>query len=200
MAEGPWFQDPQYQNYWQHTSRIQKHSAEQVQLHEQYSAAHWRSVALGLHHENQMLHQMVQQLLGMSVQNVQEHHFVPEPQAEVKRKPKKETKNVAEEGFNYFEKKTLSDEAPNYASKVQSESGDSMEEYLKFVQETEKHRDKRDRERQLEEGTEQKKFNPSDEVVTDAILDRADDIATDFERLKKEMSDLYGKDALKVRK
>ena len=75
-----------------------------------------------------------------------------------------------------------------------------MEEYLKFVQETEKHRDKRDRERQLEEGTEQKKFNPSDEVVTDAILDRADDIATDFERLKKEMSDLYGKDALKVRK
>ena len=93
MAEGPWFQDPQYQNYWQHMSRIQKHSAEQVQLHEQYSAAHWRSVALGLHHENQMLHQMVQQLVGMSVQNVQEHHFVQEPQAaEVKRKPKKETK------------------------------------------------------------------------------------------------------------
>ena len=72
-----------------------------------------------------------------------------------------------------------------------------MEEYLRFVQETEKHRDRRDRERIAENGTE-KKFSPADEIVTDAILDRAVDIETDFELLKKEMTDLYGKDALKV--
>ena len=193
MAESSsWFHDPKYQNYMKHMDMIQKQAAEQHHINEQYSTAHWRSVALGLHHENQMLHQMVQQLLGMSVQNVQEHHF-PTENENIRRYPKDEVKSESEKETSPYE------EENEY--EVESENEDSMEEYLKFVQETEKHKERRERERQLEEGggsTQEKKFNPADEIVTDDILDRAEDIATDFELLKKEMSDLYGKDALKV--
>ena len=201
MAESSnWYHDPKYQNYWQHINMIQKQSAEQAQIYEQYSAAHWRSVALGLHHENQMLHELVQQLLGMSLQNVQEQPFVPVVEEVVKGDPKEDIKSKSEEEVVCFGNEANGNKDYEYGyDEVESEGADSMEEYLKFVQETEKHRDRRDRERQLEEGTaKQKKFNPADEIVTDAILDRADDIATDFERLKKEMSELYGKDALKV--
>ena len=200
MAESTWFQDPMYQNYWQHMSKIQKQSDEQAQMYEQYSAAHWRSVAQGLHHENQMLHQMVQQLLGASIETVQEQHLVPAAHREdgkrTHRKHKKEKADAEDEVGS--DKGELSNAVQNNGPDLESETGDSMKEYLRFVQETDKHRERRDRERQLE-GTTEMKFNPADEIVTDAILDRADDIATDFERLKKEMSVLYGKDALKVR-
>ena len=200
MSESTWFQDPLYQNYWQHMSKIQKQSDEQAQIYEQYSAAHWRSVALGLHHENQMLHQMVQQLLGASIETVQEQHLVPTSHREdgkrTRRKQKKE-KADAEDGVGTDNGK-FSNVAKNNSPDLQSESGASSEAYLRFVQETEKHKERRDQTNRLE-GTTEKKFNPADEIVTDAILDRADDIATDFERLKKEMSVLYGQDALKVR-
>ena len=181
MAESFWFQDPKYRNYWLYMSKIQKQSDEQAQMYEQYSAAHWRSVAQGLHHENQMLHQMVQQLLGASIETVHEQHFEPAAHSEDgKRKLRKHKKEKAaaedEVGTDNGE---LSNVVQNNGPDLKSESGDSMEEYLRFVQETDKHRERRDRERQLE-GTTEKKFNPADEIVTDAILDRADDIATDL--------------------
>eukprot|EP00092_Neocalanus_flemingeri_P000181 GFUD01000195.1.p1 GENE.GFUD01000195.1~~GFUD01000195.1.p1 ORF type:complete len:233 (-),score=71.29 GFUD01000195.1:129-827(-) len=198
MAESShWFNDQKYQDYWQQMNLIQRQSSEQAQINEQYSAAHWRSIAQGLHHENQMLHQLVQQLLGMSVQKVEEQQFVPVREEAVKSEHKEEIKSDMEDKAVNFDNITKGNE--DYVYDVKTEGEDTIEEYLKFVLETENHKERRDREKQVEMGTEtKKKFNPVDEVVTDDILARADDIATDFERLKKEMSDLYGKDALKV--
>ena len=79
----------------------------------------------------------------------------------------------------------------NYHSQVQEEPSDDgeLEAYLRFASETERHRQQRDSnlgdigdERDSEE---EHKVNESK-------------ITVDYERLKEEMSELYGKDALKI--
>merc|ERR1712179_375659 len=69
-------------------------------------------------------------------------------------------------------------------SVIENHSVDSLEEYLRFVQETENHRERRDKDSK-DEIKQHKKYSPSEEIITDDILDRADDITTDFELLKK---------------
>ena len=192
MAES-WFQNPEYQNYWNYMSKVQKQTEEQVKTLEQYSAAHWRSIALGLHYENQMLHHLVQQLLGTNIQ--QEQNLDHSPLSKKRRSPRrrKECSKIDSEGDmpDSEEQKNLS------VIEVEDQSVNSLEEYLRFVQETETHRERRDKERKGE-NKQEKKFSPAEDIVTDDILDRADDISTDYELLKKEMTDLYGKDAQKV--
>ena len=188
-----WFQNPEYQNYWNYMSKVQKQTEEQVKTLEQYSAAHWRSIALGLHYENQMLHHLVQQLLGTNIQ--QEQNLDHSPLSKKRRSPRrrKECSKIDSEGDmpDSEEQKNLS------VIEVEDQSVNSLEEYLRFVQETETHRERRDKERKGE-NKQEKKFSPAEDIVTDDILNRADDISTDYELLKKEMTDLYGKDAQKV--
>jgi len=192
MAES-WFQNPEYQNYWNYMCKVQKQTEEQVKIFEQHSAAHWRSLAIGLQYENQILHHLVQQLLGTNIQ--QEQNLDHSPLSKKRRSPRKrkECSKIDSEGDmpDSEEQKNLS------VIEVEDQSVNSLEEYLKFVQETETHRERRDRERK-DENKQEKKFSPAEDIVTDDILDRADDISTDYELLKKEMTDLYGKDAQKI--
>ena len=192
MAES-WFQNPEYQNYWNYMGKVQIQTEEQVKTLEQYSAAHWRSIALGLHYENQMLHHLVQQLLGTNIQ--QEQNLDQSPLSRERRSSrirKKCSKIDSEVDM------PDSEEQMNLSViEVEDESVNSVEEYLRFVQETETHRERRDKDR-TDENKQEKKFSPTEDIVTDDILDRANDISTDYELLKKEMTDLYGKDAQKV--
>jgi len=192
MADS-WFHNPEYQNYWNYMSKVQKQAEEQVKINEQNSAAHWRSIALGLHYENQMLHQLVQQLLGTNIQqNVHEQNLDNSPiSRERKLRRHKKSRKIASEVELSDSEKQINN------SVIENHSVDSLEEYLRFVQETENHRERRDKNGK-DESKQQKKYSPAEEIITDDILDRADDISTDFELLKKEMTDLYGQDAQKV--
>ena len=78
------------------------------------------------------------------------------------------------------------------------------EGYLNFLEETERHRQERDRLRKAEEDGGLKKgkkdsmsdFSKTDEEET--IQRQAELIAVDHERLKREMSSLYGAESLAV--
>ena len=191
MSQNAWFTDEKYQDYWQHQDMIMKHYEEMSKIYDEYSLAYWRSVAVGLHHENQMLHQLVQQLLGLKVNDVANantfNNNIPDKECKPKLRKKKSV-NAREFGMK---EKTSSAQENVELEETQSEN--SLDQYLKFVEETERHREERERNR--EKGV---KHNPTDHEVTDDILDKADDIAMNFEQLKKEMSELYGRDALKV--
>ena len=81
-------------------------------------------------------------------------------------------------------------------SKVQEEESSvdgDLEAYLRFASETERHRQERD-----------SKLVNGDRVIGDELDSDEElkvnesNIAVDYERLKEEMSELYGKDALKI--
>jgi len=148
MAEN-WFQGPEYQNYWQHLNRIQKQTEDQAKLCEQNSAAYWRSVAFGLQYENEMLHQLVQQLLGVRMPNDSDPNLEPSPQQKTRNSKKNKTVVVED-----------CDTGDTVAS-------DSLEEYLKFVEETENFRVRRDEEKKNEDGY-QSKLSPDEDIVNDS--------------------------------
>ena len=77
---------------------------------------------------------------------------------------------------------------------------DEYDEYLKFAMETERHRKERDAAAAAASGDSHKNdFTPGGGDDYEDITEEAANIVVDHERLKKEMSDLFGKDALKVR-
>jgi len=77
---------------------------------------------------------------------------------------------------------------------------DEYDEYLKFAMETERHRKERDAAAAAASGDNHKNdFAPGGGDDYEDITEEAANIVVDHERLKKEMSDLFGKDALKVR-
>ena len=67
------------------------------------------------------------------------------------------------------------------------------EDYLKFAMETAKHRKERDT-----KGQDKFNLTVDDDENTDYCKNAAENIAVDHERLKKEMKELFGRDALKV--
>merc|ERR1719414_1541208 len=127
-------------------SKVQKQTEEQVKTLEQYSAAHWRSIALGLHYENQMLHHLVQQLLGTNIQQEQNlDHSTLSRERRSPRRRKKCSKIDSEVDMPDSEEQKNSP-----VIEVEDQSVNSLEEYLRFVQETENHRERRDKDRKDE--------------------------------------------------
>ena len=83
---------------------------------------------------------------------------------------------------------------------LHNDETDEYDEYLKFAMETERHRKERDAAAAAASGDSHKNdFTPGGGDDYEDITEEAANIVVDHERLKKEMSDLFGKDALKVR-
>ena len=88
----------------------------------------------------------------------------------------------------------------------EDEEEDLDEGYLKFLEETERHRVERDRLRKAEEDGGLKKSKKdlmrdipqTEEEEEENIQSQADRISVDHERLKREMRSLYGSESLAV--
>ena len=155
-------------------------------------------MAVGLQYENEQLHQLLYQLTGTDLResvssnpNQAEKYVVPD-KPNVKEEKVTETEILAESASSRKGKnRTRAKKKSKFQSQVQEEPSDDgeLEAYLRFASETERHREQRDSnlgdngdERDSEE---EHKVNESK-------------ITVDYERLKEEMSELYGKDALKI--
>jgi len=149
-------------------------------------AAYWRSVAIGLQYENQQLHLLVQQLLGLGHTS----HGQPNLVSESNTLPDE----VTSENIDGEEEEEIYEE---YEEGTEDEEKLS-EEYIRFMEQSEKHRNQRDASKSIKTPETKEKFKFGEDLVTDEILDKADEIETDFEKLKEEMSVLYGKDTMKV--
>merc|ERR1719244_1081986 len=135
------------------------------------------SVAMGLQYENEQLCFLIQQLLTL---NGREH--------------------VKQEDDDYCIEDVEQDESVNSIEQKKKHNSNNnhdtnsedaiSEEYIRFVEETEKHRRERDRAK----NEEFMKSNPTlgEDTVTDEILKKANNIDMDFEKLKEEMTLLYG--------
>ena len=96
-------------------------------------------------------------------------------------------------------KKKSKKSAPDEVNLQNNDNGDEYDEYLKFAMETERHRKERDAAAAAASGDSHKNnFTPGGCDDYEDITEEAANIVVDHERLKKEMSDLFGKDALKV--
>ena len=163
-----------------------------------YSFSPFRALAVGLQYENEQLHQLLYQLTGTDLResvssnpNQAEKYVVPDSQ-DVKEEKVAESEILADSANSKKAKnRTRAKKKCKYQCQVQEEPSDDgeLEAYLRFASETERHREQRDSnlgdigdERDSEE---EHKVNESK-------------ITVDYERLKEEMSELYGKDALKI--
>ena len=88
----------------------------------------------------------------------------------------------------------------NYVKKKGNDdtvNDDDLEGYLKFVMETERHRKERDA-AGVNGDVKKDSRTRCDEDIDLDLAEKADNIVVDHERLKREMSELFGADALKV--
>ena len=95
-------------------------------------------------------------------------------------------------------KKKSKKSAPDEVNLQNNDNGDEYDEYLKFAMETERHRKERDASAAASGDSHKNNFTPGGIDDYEDITEEAANIVVDHERLKKEMSDLFGKDALKV--
>lgn len=161
-----------------------------------------RALAVGLQYENEQLHQLLCQLTGTNLResvnlnpNQAEQDFVFEKQC-VKEESVGETEITTDSSSTRKSKnRTRGKKKRKSQNQVQEEQSDDgeLEAYLRFAAETERHRQQRDsnlvsgdhKNGEERDSDEEHKVNESN-------------ITVDYERLKEEMSELYGKDALKI--
>lgn len=204
-SNSPWYSDPKYQQYWQsyqsssqaQPSTIQQPANSQNQAQ---AVSYWRALAVGLQYENEQLHQLLYQLTGTNLMesvnlnpNQAEQYVVPDNQ-DVKEEKVDESEILANSASSRKGKnRTRAKKKSKFQSQVQEEPSDDgeLEAYLRFASETERHRQQRDS--NLGDGDIGDERDSDEEHKVNESK-----ITVDYERLKEEMSELYGKDALKI--
>ena len=181
-----------YQKQYQSFQNQQHH-------HQSQSLAYWRSLAIGLQYENQQLLDLITRLsTSYHNNNVLQDHVAPRGKSKEDSSSKKRSTTKVDE-----------DQVPESNSHIPSiedepvddvDDDDQLDEYLKFVMETEKHRQERDATIKpiSKKSNMEKKSRLVSEDVDEDYDEKLENIAVDHERLKKEMVDLYGKDAVKI--
>ena len=214
--------DAQATAYWRWTILIQQfyHILQSVWAQSRLFSQHFRSLALGLQYENEQLHSLLSQLLGANLRDCvvkmsrnnhdsgdhengdSESEDSPDVTNEddiaapsVPTKSDKGAGGKIKQRGKKKSKKSASDEV-----QLHNDDTEEYDEYLKFAMETERHRKERDAAAAAASGDSHKNnFTPGGCDDYEDIAQEAANIVVDHERLKKEMSDLFGKDALKVR-
>jgi len=178
-------------------------------------AAYWKAVAIGLQFENCQLQSMIKSLLGLESNQypgsmtaslqVGQNHQQGSSWSDM---------NCREDESSSSEEESSSDSEESYLQEKQTSGGrikdnfvkssssgtvkeevDTLEEeYFRFLEVTEKHRQNRDEGQSLK-----KKFDIRTDTITDEILEEGlAMIGTDHEKTKREMEQLYGSKAMKV--
>ena len=209
-SPNPWYMDQKYQNYWESFSRLNISESYQSSRPEDIRAiAYWRSLALSLQFENNQLHQLLSQMIGAGAINLPRGPApstdeVREKKKKIRSHKRKQTKENPDSSGEQF--RTISEKAeycPD-TSNYNEEEDDLDEGYLKFLEETERHREERDRLRKAEEdgglkkGKKDSMRDSSKRDEEEDIQSQAELIAVDHERLKREMLSLYGSESLAV--
>jgi len=199
----PWHYDPKYWQYWQSVNAstgLQSNDVQNVGSHYIQTISYWRSLALGLQFENSQLHQLIYQLTGCVLENDQpgSSDQSADPLICDKSNDECDKRDEVSEDNNFAKmnkvKKRQSKISKNKKIESNDCEGDTIDEdYLKFAMETAKHRKERD-----SKGQEKFNLTVDGNENTDYCKNAADNITVDHERLKKEMGELFGKDALKV--
>ena len=207
----PWYMEQKYQNYWESFSRLNISGSCQSSRPEDIRAiAYWRSLALSLQFENNQLHTVLSQMIGANNLPPGTAH-APAPTTDEARKKKKKIRShkrkTTKENHDRAELQADLENA-EYCPDTDNYNVDEEEEldegYLRFLEETERHREERDRLRKAEEegGSKNVKKDWKDISQEDdeeeTLQSQADLIAVDHERLKREMSSLYGGESLAV--
>ena len=206
-----WYLDQKYQNYWETFSRLNLSESYQYQASKPEdirAIAYWRSLALSLQFENNQLHSLLSQMIGANNQPAG-----PAPPTDEVREKKKKTrsrkrKEIKENSDSTEELKTILEKVeycPDTNNYNEDEEEEVDEDYLKFLEVTERHREERNRLSKAGEDGGLKKgkkdsmrdFSKTDEEEEN-IQSQVDLIAVDHERLKREMSSLYGGESLAV--
>ena len=179
-----------YQQQYQSFQHQQHH-------HQSQSLAYWRSLAIGLQYENQQLLDLITRLSTSHHNNNVLQDLVATRGKSKEDSKKTSTTKVDEDQMPKSNSQTLSieDEAVDDV-----DDDDHLDEYLKFVMETERHRQERDAliKPISKKSNMEKKSKLVSEDVDEDYDEKLENIAVDHERLKKEMVDLYGKDAVKI--
>jgi len=193
----PWQYDPKYWQYWQSVNNMSTGLHSNNNLHDVnvnyiQTISYWRSLALGLQFENTQLHQLIYQLTGCVLENVQTGSL---DQSTDYNNCDETNQEVSEDNIviNNKVKKRRSKKSKNKINEESNDNDNIDEDYLKFAMETAKHRKERDT-----KGQDKFNLTVDDDENTDYCKNAAENIAVDHERLKKEMKELFGKDALKV--
>ena len=181
-----------YQQQYQSFQHQQHH-------HQSQSLAYWRSLAIGLQYENQQLLDLITRLSTSHHNNnvLQDHVATRGKSKKDSSSKKRSTTKVNEDQVPESNSQTPSIED---AAVDDVDDDDHLDEYLKFVMETEKHRQERDATIKpiSKKSNMEKKSRLVSEDVDEDYDEKLENIAVDHERLKKEMVDLYGKDAVKI--
>ena len=192
----PWYLDPKYQDYWTSFNRlnVSERSHRYSNPDDIRAIAYWRSLALSLQYENNQLHSLLSHMFGAGIQP-------PAPSSdefkgkEKKVKSKKIKHNQIHPQKEEFQSVLRSEDVEE--EYCEEEEGEDLEDYLKFVEETERHRRERDRLRK-EGDVGASGEEEQEDQQTDNVLRQAEQIAVDHERLKREMEELYGCESLRV--
>ena len=204
----PWYLDQKYQNYWESFSRLNVSENFQSSKPEDIRAiAYWRSLALSLQFENNQLHSLLSQMIGannLSAGPGPSTNEVREKKKNIRSNKRKQTKESPERSEELQAIVEKPEYCPDKTDYYEDEEEDLDEGYLKFLEETERHRQERDRLNKAEEDgglKKGKKDSMRDIPETEEeenLQSQADLIAVDHERLKREMCSLYGGESLAV--
>ena len=159
-------------------------------------------MAVGLQYENEQLHHLLFQLTGTKLRegvNIDpsqaEQDVVPNNQFVKEEKGvKKETDSDSSKKGKIKARGKKKNKAQNPVQEELEPSDDGeLEAYLRFASETERHRRERD---SHQVNGDQKNSDDMDSDEEHKVNES--NITVDYERLKEEMSELYGTDALKI--
>ena len=202
-SPNPWYLDQKYQSYWESFSRLNISENYQPSKPEDIRAiAYWRSLALSLQFENTQLHNLLSQIIGVGDNILPRDPAPSNDEGRDKKKKKRSNKGKQTKKSNELQPNVENVEAEYCSDRnnyYDDEEEDLDEGYLKFLEETERHREERDRLRKAEEDGGLKK-GKGDSMTDEEenIQSQADLIAVDHERLKREMLSLYGGESLAV--
>ena len=207
----PWYLDPKYQSYWSsfNSLNIPEGQSQYSNPDDIRAAAYWRSLALGLQFENNQLHILINQMLGSNIpspaslnEEIKEKEKKRKKTSPRRKKPNKEKSDTEEIQAILRGEEDLDEGGVEEESINNEGDGEGLEEYLKFVEETERHREERDQQRQGggKSSRTGKKFDRMMDIAEEGeeALRHADLIVVDHERLKREMRSLYGSESLAV--
>ena len=170
-----------------------------VKFGKYYKAFNFRALAVGLQYENEQLHQLLSQLTGTTLResvqlnpSQEEQHLVNESARDIEESVTRTETSTDSVTDRRGKKKCRGKKKKTSTGLEEGTNDEELEAYLKFAMETEKHR--RERDSNLEAGDRRNVDVDSEEEhkVNEG------NIIVDYERLKKEMSELYGTNALKI--
>ena len=163
-------------------------------------AAFWRSVALGLQYENQQLLNLISQMISGS-------HLKPErpepstqtQQSDIKHKENKKA-GAKQKDLKCHKKGNSPVSEVSVATTQETKADDDeLQAYLEFMRISEEHRKQRDANTKKNSGINFDSSSRRENIEdVDYSENAADNIVVDHEKLKREMRELYGADAVKI--